>query len=133
MTYWYELIHRPISIATQPNGYVDKDTTHINRNGFQFGKVAYDRPLTQKEMHDYDLEPVHAAGMIEISMISQSFLNDNKIKITVDIVDYLVDNGMVTVTKNGAWTYINVDELKVIATEKKAELKNIYKKLRNVS
>lgn len=48
--YWYEMIQRPISIGCQPKGFVDR-RDDVGRHGI----VAYDRPLTEKELDDYDM------------------------------------------------------------------------------
>lgn len=49
--YWYEMWKRPVDIGCQPKGFIDFD----NDKG-RHGVVAYDRPLTEKELHDYDMK-----------------------------------------------------------------------------
>lgn len=48
--YWYEMWKRPVDIGCQPKGFVDFD----NDKG-RHGIVSYDRPLTEKELNDYDM------------------------------------------------------------------------------
>lgn len=129
--YWYELIHRPVSNVTVPEGFTEMESNHINRNGFAFGKVAYKSPVTSKERFHFDLEPLHKEGMWELSLVTQDSLNGLSIKTTVDVVNHLVDNNMINMIKNEKWTYINIEELKQITLDKKAELKEIYVMLKN--
>jgi hypothetical protein len=49
--YWYELLYRPLSIGGQPKGFIDHDHTK-GRHGI----VAYNRPLTEKEINEYELK-----------------------------------------------------------------------------
>lgn len=131
--YEYELIHRPISLNTQPKGYISEDLTHINRNGFNFGSVSYDRPLTQSELDDYQLEPVHVDGLIELSLINKSTLADNGIRLTIDLLNYLLVNRLVQTHYIGAWAYVDMAKLKEYADDNLAELKIIYKKLKKIA
>jgi len=48
--YWYEMRLRPLSIGSQPNGFIQIDDTK-GRHGI----IAYNRPLTQNEINEYDL------------------------------------------------------------------------------
>lgn len=48
--YWYEMRLRPMGIGCQPKGIVE-----FNENKGNWGIVAYDRKLTEKELNDYDL------------------------------------------------------------------------------
>ena len=48
--YWYEYRLRPFGIGCQPHGHVEYNAEY----GY-WGKVAYDRPLTEKEINDYEL------------------------------------------------------------------------------
>lgn len=128
--YEYELIHRPISLNTQPKGYVSEDLTHINRNGFNFGSVSYDRPLTQSELDDYQLEPVHVDGLVELTLITKSTLADNGIRLTIDLLTHLIVTGEFQTQKIGAWEYIDLESLKQYAFENISELKIIYKNLK---
>lgn len=57
--YWYEYIHRGLSLGCQPKGFVDHDESKG-----KFGWVAYDRELTDKEMSDYELRKVEYNGGI---------------------------------------------------------------------
>lgn len=50
--YWYEYRLRGFSLGCQPSGFVDR-----NENIGRHGIIAYDRPLTQKEIDDYELNP----------------------------------------------------------------------------
>lgn len=130
--YWYELIHRPASPDTVAKGYEAIDSEHVNRNGFIFGKVAYANKLTESERRSFDLEPEHLPEMVEISMVNQSFLNDNHIKITVHVLDYLIEKGEIAGATLNNWQYIHVEELRELATSRKEELKQIYKELKKV-
>lgn len=131
--YWYELIHRPISLNTQPTGFIEMNRDHVNRNGFSFGKVAYDYPLTDKEMNNYQLEPVHIDGLTEISLIDKEVLVANHIRLTIGLLNYLVESNCIATVRSGTWTYINLTDLKEYADDNFKELKNIYKKLKKVS
>ncbi|HDR8453906.1 TPA: hypothetical protein QC364_000696 [Bacillus cereus] len=51
--YWYEYRLRGLSLGAQPKGFVDSDDTYG-----RFGAVAYDRPLTEKEVSDYELRVI---------------------------------------------------------------------------
>ena len=48
--YWYEMLHRPVDMGCQPKGFVEtKDDQG------RFGLVAYSRPLTEKELDQYEM------------------------------------------------------------------------------
>ena len=49
--YWYEMKQRPIGIGCQPKGMVE-----FNEDKGNWGIVAYDRELTEKELSDYEIE-----------------------------------------------------------------------------
>lgn len=51
--YWYEYRLRGLSLGAQPKGFVDSDDIYG-----RFGAVAYDRPLTEKEVNDYELRVI---------------------------------------------------------------------------
>ena len=53
MKYWYEYKLRGFSVGCQPKGFVDKDLS----TG-RYGAVAYDRPLTDHEIEEYELKPI---------------------------------------------------------------------------
>jgi hypothetical protein len=53
MRHWYKYKFPGLSIGCQPNDFVSHDRL-IGR----FGAVAYDRELSEKEMKQYELEPV---------------------------------------------------------------------------
>jgi len=48
--YWYEMRLRPIGIGCQPKGMIE-----FNEDKGNWGIVAYDRKLTEKELNDYDM------------------------------------------------------------------------------
>jgi len=48
--YWYEMKARPVSIGCQPDGFIEFDDDK-GRNGI----VAYDRPLTDKELDEFEM------------------------------------------------------------------------------
>lgn len=50
--HWYEMVMRPVSIGTQPKGMIEFD-----EDKGEWGIVAYDRPLTDKELDDYEMRP----------------------------------------------------------------------------
>lgn len=52
--HWYEYIRRGFSIGCQPRGFVDH-----NDDVGRWGIVAYDRPLTVKEMDKFELREYH--------------------------------------------------------------------------
>lgn len=131
--YWYELIHRPISNNTQPKGFIEIEHDHINRNGFNFGKVGYAAPLIKEQLISFDMEPVNKEGLHELESISQDKLNMNRIKITVELLHYLIDNDIVKTIKENNWTYINLSEVKATAEERKSELRIIYRQIKKGS
>lgn len=129
MTVWYELTHRPIGLGTQPKGFIDKDYSHVNRNGFKFGKVAYSEKLDASVIENYDLEPVHIDGKFELSSITRDWLTGNQIRATVEIVQELVKRELLNVHHENGWDYISYDEL-VEITKDIELMKNIYKELK---
>ena len=59
--YWYELLFRGISPGCHPrSGFVTSEHDHTNKRGFNFGAVAYQRELTEKEISDYELRAINA-------------------------------------------------------------------------
>lgn len=50
--FWYEYKYRGFSPFCQPKGHIEVD----NSKG-KFGIIAYDRPLTEKELYNYELNP----------------------------------------------------------------------------
>ena len=50
--YWYEYKYRGFSPFCQPKGHIKVD----NSKG-KFGIIAYNRPLTEKELYDFELRP----------------------------------------------------------------------------
>lgn len=50
--YWYEMVKRPISIGSQPKGFVVFD-----EDKGRHGIVAYNNELTDKELSDYEMQP----------------------------------------------------------------------------
>lgn len=57
-TYTYAYRLRGMSPGAQPNGFVAN-----SEQGGKFGTVTYDRPLTTKEISDYELNPVEAVKL----------------------------------------------------------------------
>jgi hypothetical protein len=51
--YWYEYRLRGFSLGCQPRGHVE-----VNHSVGRFGAIAYDRPLTETEINDYELRSV---------------------------------------------------------------------------
>lgn len=56
------MLMRPVGLGCQPNGFVKLD----DRKG-KWGIVAYERPLTEKELNDYEMEVFEYATEHEIS------------------------------------------------------------------
>lgn len=54
--YKYFMNHRPLSIGTVPNGFIEFDE---NDSGGRYGAVYYSRPLDDQEVKDYELLPAH--------------------------------------------------------------------------
>lgn len=50
--YWYEMRLRPVSIGCQPGDFVK-----VDHNMGRHGIVAYNRPLKENELIDYDMSP----------------------------------------------------------------------------
>ena len=55
-THRYLMKFRPLSIGTQPNGFVDYEELPADSRGY--GILAYERELTDDECRDYELEAV---------------------------------------------------------------------------
>lgn len=51
--YKYYMNERPLGIGAQPKGFVSFDEEDV---GGRYGAIYYDRPLTQKELEDYELD-----------------------------------------------------------------------------
>src|SRR5699024_761105 len=49
--YWYEMCQCPVSLGSQPKGFVEFDDDKGNH-----GIVAYDRKLTDKELSDFEMK-----------------------------------------------------------------------------
>ncbi len=49
--YWYEYRFRGFSPMCQPFGHVE-----VDHNKGKFGIIAYNRPLTENELSDYELK-----------------------------------------------------------------------------
>lgn len=66
MIHWYELLFRGISPGCYPRaGFVTSEHDHVNKRGFTFGAVAYDRELSDKEVYDYELRKIDAPRELE--------------------------------------------------------------------
>lgn len=48
--YWYEMYMRPMGPGCQPKGIVE-----FEEGKGRWGLVAYERPLTEKELSDYEM------------------------------------------------------------------------------
>ena len=57
--YTYYMRLRSPSIGTQPRGTIsiNYDTVTINNHEY-WGSVTYNRPLTESELYDYDLDDI---------------------------------------------------------------------------
>ena len=51
--YWYEYKYRPFGIGCQPKGHIE----YVENYG-KWGKVAYNRELTEKELNDFELKRI---------------------------------------------------------------------------
>jgi hypothetical protein len=75
--YEYGMIHRPPSIGTHP-----KDATAIGKHeAFRHGTVSYNRPLTEKEIKDFELRPIRTED--DLPAVAQA--------IAIEMGDYLPD------------------------------------------
>ena len=128
MTVWYELIHRPIGLGSQPKGFILKDETHVNRNGFQFGKVAYKEKLEPSVAKDYDMEPVHVQGKVELSSVTKDWLASNCLRTTPEVVRELVNRELLEIHCDNGWDYVDTGDLFEI-TKDIGLTKSIYKEL----
>ncbi len=54
--FWYSPKYRPVDIATVPRGFVAAEWDYVNKNGYQFGAVAYISELPPAVIADYELE-----------------------------------------------------------------------------
>lgn len=54
--HWYGMHNRPLSIGTAP----ENPSGHKPHEAFRHGAIAYDRPLTDKEMYDFELTPIRS-------------------------------------------------------------------------
>ena len=126
--YWYELIHRPIGFGTQPKGFVDKDESHVNRNGYKFGKVAYSEKLDASMAESYDLEPVHVHGKVELMSITKDWLASNCLRTTPEVVRELVKRELLEIHCDNGWDDVDTGDLFEI-TKDIGLTKSIYKEL----
>nr|DAV85300.1 MAG TPA: Defence against restriction A C-terminal [Bacteriophage sp.] len=69
--YFYYMLERPVSIGTQPDKFVsftdEQGVTPSDRH--HWGIVYYDRPLSDKEMNDYEMEYGGVADSFPCSMV----------------------------------------------------------------
>jgi hypothetical protein len=70
--YTYEYKYRPMSIGTQPEGFIRSE------DGGKFGRVVYNRPLRKHELDKFELKPI---GLKEITD-KEAKKTENKGKIT---------------------------------------------------
>lgn len=66
MKYWYEFRLRGLSPDAQPKGFVDSDPSYG-----KFGAVAYDKPLAEEEMEEYELTPLEIKGEKQVLDFNQ--------------------------------------------------------------
>lgn len=67
--YWYELVYRGISPGCYPAKPMAVEKDHVNFKGFNFGAVAYSKPLTEKQIKSYELnaiDPLREMNDVEI-------------------------------------------------------------------
>lgn len=57
MKYWYGMRLRPFGIGCQPKGFTDWKDADKWKDGY-WSYVCYDRPLTEAEMKNYDLDEI---------------------------------------------------------------------------
>lgn len=50
MLYWYEMRLRPVSIGTQPRGFIQ-----VDHDKGRHGIVAYDREISDADLEYYDM------------------------------------------------------------------------------
>ena len=130
MEYTYELIHRPIGMSCQPKDYIEENRKHINRNGFEFGSVTYNRKLTKKELFNYNMEPIHKEGYVETGMLTKESLLSEGIKIPMSVIQHCLPS--FPRTKENGHEYISIQFLKYESNENKSRYLKIYKELRKV-
>lgn len=92
--YWYEYRLRGLSLGCQPKGFVDSD-----EDWGKFGAIAYDRPLTEQELVDYELTPINSKTD-ESSTGGMQMLDFNQ-DLTIICVEEENTNELMTVEK---WT-----------------------------
>jgi hypothetical protein len=56
--YAYGLQHRPAGMGATPKGHTGFGEDKIKRRATRHGIIHYDRPLTEKEIYDYQLVPI---------------------------------------------------------------------------
>lgn len=61
--YWYAYRLRGFSPSCQPKGFIDS-----NEDYGRFGSIAYDRPLTEQEVSDYELDEIKEGKQMGIQL-----------------------------------------------------------------
>lgn len=56
--YWYELTMRGVSPGAYPRGAFTSEVNHINKEGKDYGAVAYLEPLAQSQVESYELRMI---------------------------------------------------------------------------
>lgn len=56
--YWYELTMRGVSPGAYPRGPFTSEVSHINKEGRDYGAVAYKEPLTPIQIKTYELRAI---------------------------------------------------------------------------
>ncbi|WP_242289168.1 MULTISPECIES: hypothetical protein [unclassified Bacillus cereus group] len=92
--YWYAYRLRGFSPSCQPKGFIDR-----NDDYGRFGSIAYDRPLTEQELSDYELDEINEGKQMGIQLTcllnkdSKSISEEEKDKFLSELGDLLGSYG----------------------------------------
>ncbi|MFJ8528382.1 hypothetical protein [Bacillus sp. NPDC094106] len=78
--YWYAYRLRGCAPGCQPKGFVDRNDAYG-----KFGSIAYDRPLTEQEISDYELDEITEGKQMGIQL--NCLLNNGDKSISEDEKD----------------------------------------------
>lgn len=88
--YWYAYRLRGFSPSCQPKGFIDR-----NDDYGRFGSIAYNRPLTEQELSDYELDEIIEGKPMGIQLNcllnkgNKSISEDERDKFLSDLGDLL--------------------------------------------
>lgn len=127
--YWYELLHRPIDLQTQPVGG-EYDYNHINRKGKKFGKVSYNEKLTPDQLKEFELEPINHQGFMVVDGFTKERWQQLGIHIPFIVVEHWLKNNEITLYKRNGFDYIRTVELYWMEQNEFEKIKLLYDKLK---